>query len=351
MRVLSIGTDRTLFEEGSASRVRHEAYAKKLGALDIIVFSRGAGKAIHAGALSITPTNSISRLFYGLGAILIARKLPKPDVVTVQDPFETGLAGWLIARMKRVPLHVQVHTDLLSPEFSRHSVFNRFRVIFARFILHRASRVRVVSERIKQDIGSRLRLRAPISVLPIFVDIEHFQWALPDPVLAERYARFSSKILVVSRLEPEKDVELAIRTFDEYAPENACLIIVGDGSLRRSLEDLSRTLKSEKKIFFQGAQDPAPYYKLADLVLVSSRYEGYGLVIVEALAAGKPVLSTDVGAARDLGAIVVPPEELGEKMVEWFQHGEREGHLRGYPYQNFDEYVKAYCEDITSVVP
>src|SRR3989344_1421965 len=152
MRVLSIGTDRNLFEEGSASRTRHEAYTQQLGALDIIVFANGDRELAHSGALSVIPTNSVSRLLYGFDALRIARKLPKPDVVTVQDPFETGIIGWLIARRLNVSLHVQIHTDFLSPEYARLSTLNRMRVWIAGFVLRRAARVRVVSERVKKTI-------------------------------------------------------------------------------------------------------------------------------------------------------------------------------------------------------
>jgi glycosyltransferase involved in cell wall biosynthesis len=356
MRVLQIGADRSkrgILYPGSPASDRQKAYGELFGDLDIIGFSRTSDHAApHAISdhVRLHPTNSFSSFFYGLDAIRIARRLPRPDVASAQDPFETGLVGWLIAWMRKVPLHVQVHTDFLSPEYARHSMRNRLRVSIAKFVLRRAAGVRVVSARIKRDIESRRFAQAPISVLPIFVDVEHFHWALPNPALAERFVRFSSKILVVSRLEPEKDVELAIRTFTGSAHENACLIVVGEGSLREDLEYLSSTLEPERRVFFEGEQDPTPYYKLADLVLCTSRYDGYGLVIVEALASGKPVLSTDVGIAREAGAIVASPDKLIEKLTEWFQHGPREAHLKNYPYKNFDGYIREYCEDIKACV-
>lgn len=335
---------------GTPAFRRHEAYAKEFGNLDIIGLSRksDAAKFIDAGALRVYPTNSSSRFLYGLKAARVALSLSKPDVVSVQDPFETGLLGWLIARVLQRPLHVQVHTDFLSPEYAAHSFLNRLRVFVAGFVLRRAKRIRVVSPRIKRSIEARKwKFEGAISVLPIFVDKDYFRWRLPDAELEGRFKEFSARILVVSRLEPEKDVETAIRIFAEYAPVTACLIIVGDGTAQQSLQALSELLQVERRIFFEGTKDPAPYYKRADLVLSTSRYEGYGLVIAEALSAEKSVLSTDVGAARELGAIVASSrEELGEKMVEWFQRGSRVGHLTAYPYKNFEAYVHSYVNDI-----
>ena len=70
------------------------------------------------------------------------------------------------------------------------------------------------------------------------------------------------------------------------------------------------------------------------------------MTIVEALAAGKPVLATDVGVAREAGAIVASPERFAGMLADWFEQGMRVGKLLHYPYQNFDEYVSAYTADI-----
>ena len=350
MRILSIGTDRKLFEEGSASRMRHEAYAKQLGALDVIVFARGDGKSAHSGALSVTPTNSFSRLLYGLDAFFLARTLPKPDAVTVQDPFETGFFGWLVARHFGVPLHVQVHTDFLSPEYARLSFLNHLRVWIAGFVLRHATGIRVVSNRIKENIQEHYRLDVPITVLPIFVDVGRFRDTVFDAALGSRFRSFTMKVLVVSRLEREKNVQLALRAFAASAPPDSCLIVAGTGNEEISFKHFAKRLNVAERVFFEGPRDVAPYYKLADVVLVPSRYEGYGLVIIEALAAGKPVLSTDVGIAREAGAIVTTEEGFADALSEWFKNGPREGHLKSYPYKDFDEYARAYCDDIVSCI-
>ena len=64
------------------------------------------------------------------------------DVVTTQDPFECGLAGFLIARIFRARLHIQIHTDVMSPYFANESTLNRVRVLIAKFLIPRASGIR-----------------------------------------------------------------------------------------------------------------------------------------------------------------------------------------------------------------
>ena len=372
MRVLQIGSDRSIFDEKSASAARMRAYGKRFGELDMIIFSlRPASRKLGAGwkhtvreaRLSehahARATNSFARFLYPFGAIRLAFTLPKPDVVSVQDPFEAGITGWIIARLRGARLHVQVHTDFLSPEFARLSFLNRLRVLIAGFVLRRAARVRVVSERIKISLEKKCSLRAPITVLPIFVDVEKYRNTKLGTKLSAREHLFQTKLLVVSRLEPEKNVGLVIHAFAKAAPEKSCLIIIGEGSEKEALHKMAHDRGIAKWVFFEGRTDPAQYYKMADLVLARSGCEGYGMVIVEALASGTPVISTDVGIAREAGAIIAEEDDFAKAITAWFESGPstgadanpigpREGKLQNYPYKNFEEYVEAYCKDIES---
>lgn len=347
-RVVVVGTETAVFQEGSPVRERILAYTKCLASTDIIVM---CGKKFEKEQVrehvALYPTNSRTRFMRIFNAIRIGKKLPRADVVTAQDPFETGLAGFFIARALGARLHVQIHTDFLSPHFARLSLVNRCRALLARFVLSRADRVRVVSERIAQSLKTKnYTLKTNPTALPIFVDISAIRAATPSPDLVNRFSKFKTRLLVVSRLEPEKNVTLAVSAFAKSAPKDACLIIVGDGREQTALKRQAQNLGVMGRVFFEGKQDPAAYYALADLVLVTSRYEGYGLVIVEALAAKKPVLSTDVGIARQQGAIVASSEKFADALREWFASGPREARLTSYPYPDFEAYVHAYCADI-----
>lgn len=351
MRILQIGADRSkrgILFPGTPARLRQEAYAREFGMLDIIGFSRISDQAReHADEhLAVHPTNSISPLLYGFGAVRIARTLPQPDVISVQDPFETGIVGLFIARMKGVPLHVQVHTDFLSPFYARASVLNRVRVVLADIVLPRAAGIRVVSNRSKEAIQKRYSLTVPIAVVPIFTDIEALRTTPRDQELQEKFAPFTCRILVVSRLEKEKNVGLAIDAFAQSAPADACLIVVGNGSQRHELEQQARERGITERVFFEGEQPAVRYYPLADLVLVPSLYEGYGLVIIEALASSVPVIATDVGVAREAGAIVASSEHFADALTAWFEHGPKEMSLKAYPYKNNEEYVQLYCRSV-----
>lgn len=337
MKVLMLSTDKKLLEAGSSVFERHSAYAKECGSLDILVL--GAKGEAHRDSLLVRGSSRF------LGALFAAWKLSKPEVITVQDPFETGLIGFLIARWFKVPLHVQVHTDFLSRSFVRDRPLNRIRRLIARFVLPRASRVRVVSESIKDSLQATGYKLPAISVLPIFVDVKKYAG-----LTRTKHDRFKIALLWVGRFEEEKNPLFAVQLL-EIARKNghdAGLILVGSGRLESRLREYVRARGLERYVEFGGWQENlTPFFSVADIALVTSAYEGYGMALIEALAAGVPVLSLDVGVARESGAIVVGRQkEMGRALLDWIAHGPRKGELQNYPYNTFEEYVHAWGDDI-----
>ncbi len=353
MRVLQIGSDRSkrgILVPGTHAYMRQTAYAGALGALDIIGYSlRSDGfKESEDGPLRVYPTNAPLKLLYGTYALLIARKLSRPDIVSTQDPHDSGLLGLCIARMRGVSFHVQVHSDVFDPEYVFFSPVNFVRSHIARFVLKRADNIRVVSHRIKESVEKVLLPKRPISVLPIYIDANRLRKS--EPEVGERFAAFKTKLLFVGRLEPEKHPCLALESFAAADLKDTCLIVVGDGSERDHVRLLATDLGVADRVFFENERDAAPYYRVADLVLCTSRYEGYGLAIAEALFCGKPVLSTDVGAAREMGALIAEEDHYAEALSAWMESGPRSAELQLQAYTDIESYAKALRDDIARTI-
>jgi glycosyltransferase involved in cell wall biosynthesis len=102
-------------------------------------------------------------------------------------------------------------------------------------------------------------------------------------------------ILSVGRLTQQKDHATLIRAFAEISSKTpARLLILGDGEMRAELNDLVKQLGLSDRVCLAGFyQNPIPFMRKAALLVLSSRYEGFGNVIVEALACGTPIVSTD----------------------------------------------------------
>lgn len=347
MKVLMIGSDKALFTEESESARRHRAYSMHFDQLDVIVFTlknQPFAVTTLAAGVHVYPTRSRNRFLYPFSAFLLARSLDRPQVVSVQDPFEAGLAGLFASWWHRAPLHVQVHTNFLSPMFVQKSFLNRIRRLIARIVLPCAAHIRVVSEHIKESLEARSSKLARIAVLPIFVDVQKYA-----NLTRTKHPRFKISLLVIARLEKEKRIDRAIDALyaARKAGHDAGLTILGSGKEEGRLKERVRRCGLERYVDFLGWQtDVTPYLAHADLVLVPSDYEGYGLTIVTALAAEVPVLATDVGVAREVGAIVVKESDFSKALLDWIARGPKTASLINYPYASFDEYVDRWVADI-----
>jgi len=348
-RIIIVGSDRGLFIENSLAQMRQKKYGTLFEEMHIIVFTAKSDrfqKINIADNIWVYPTNSYSKFLYTIDAFRIGRRI-KGDIVSTQDPFESGLSGMFISHHHSIPLHVQVHTDLVSAHFKKKSVLNRIRIVIAKWVIAKAHCIRAVSKRVGRGIEIKYRPSARVSTLPIYVDVNAYK-----KIKRSKRSNSPQTFVVVSRLEREKNVGLAITALYKARQlgHNARLVIVGSGSEEHTLRKMVNEWNLADCVEFVGWQDPKEYYSIADLVLVTSRYEGYGMVIVEALAAGVPALSTDVGVAHEAGAIIAKEENFLSALVGWINSGPRKGVLKHSPYKSEAEYLRMYKEDIMKCI-
>ena len=153
-----------------------------------------------------------------------------------------------------------------------------------------------VSSGVVQDIAALSGLRADA-----FAVIHNPVPPRPDPpasAVQEAEALWSTpagaRIVTVGSMKAQKNHPLLLRAFARLDRPDARLMFVGDGKGRDALLSLAHELNVADRVIFAGFHaDPTPFYKTADLFALSSDYEGFGNVIVEAMAYGTPVVSTD----------------------------------------------------------
>jgi len=124
------------------------------------------------------------------------------------------------------------------------------------------------------------------------------QAPLAHPWFADRADQAAIPIILFAgRLEREKDLPTLLRAFDVLRQQHPCrLLIIGEGSLRPELEAQRRSLSLDELVSMPGwAPNPYPYLRRASLVVVSSTQDALPTVLIEALALGTPVVSTDCG--------------------------------------------------------
>ena len=307
-----ISTDRAIFDADSAVLARLVELSKLVSELHVLVFTPKGEKykKIHPTKhLTIYPTSSVGKWAYLPDAYKLGKSIIRNDahsekwLITTQDPFETGVLGYLIGHAMHVPLHLQIHTDPWSLEWRGERFTNRLRFYVMLFLFQHASGIRVVSSRVEERLLRTGFPKERVTRIPIFTDVAYWKNTKPTFDLHASYRMFSKIILSIGRLQPEKNFHGLIRAFARVRKihDDALLIIVGSGPERERLVSLARSLElGNAVIILPWARDVVSYYKSADVYVQPSRYEGWGLSVVEAMASGLPVIMTDVGLAGEL---------------------------------------------------
>ena len=186
-----------------------------------------------------------------------------------------------------------------------------------------ADHIIAVSDHTREQLRDLYRFdEEKLTTIPPGIDTERFQ---PTEEVHPAVDESKRTILVVSRLDPRKGIDKAIGAFAQLDHDDAELLIGGTGRLEESLRELATELGVADRVRFLGFvpdEELPSLYSSADLFVLPSEYEGFGIVFMEAMACGTPVIGTDVGGvptAIDDGetGYLVPKdgvEELAERI-------------------------------------
>lgn len=372
-KVLMVSGDPNILQETSSARKRMEEYAGLFDELHIVVMVPRRAAFLHQQNLLLHPVYARSAFLGRCALYKKARELCRThrfDVITVQSPDEIGIIGLLLKWQFGVPLQVQMHSDILSPWYKKSSWKEGLRFQLARFVLPRASCIRVVSERIKKSLfESRLLSSSiPITVLPIFTDLERFQETTADQSVQTRFGKYQFKMVAAGRfVDKEKNFSMLIlmmRDFVKICP-NVLLVLVGSGpdEDRHRREIALYTL--EKNVIIEPWREDLPgFFKAFDLFLLSSNHESWGRVALEAMASGLPIIMTDVGLAGEVvrngeNGVVVSvnnPNAFFEACVHLYRNPEKRRELakagletvKNLKPKTVEEYLRIYEKSFKS---
>jgi glycosyltransferase involved in cell wall biosynthesis len=242
----------------------------------------------------------------------IARQLFafKPQIVHTHTA-KAGTAGRAAAaiynRLAKRPART-VHT------YHGHSLEGYFRyagafVAIERVLARATDRLIAISPRIETDLRDRYRIGRgeQWTVIPLGFDLSALGAIDPAARAAARHALdldpVAPIVTIVGRLTAIKQHELFLqvaRVVHQHSP-SAIFTIVGDGERRSEMEALTAALDLTRHVRFLGwRQDLPTIYGAADVCVLTSRNEGTPVAVIEALAAGIPAVSTDVGGVRDI---------------------------------------------------
>jgi glycosyltransferase involved in cell wall biosynthesis len=243
----------------------------------------------------------------------------RPDIVHTHTA-KAGALGRVAAWVAGVPVKVHTfHGHVLDGYFS--PAVTRGFVCAERTLARMTDRLVTVSPRLKTGLlAMGIGRPEQFEVIPLGLDLGRFRRPRPaSPTVRYGLGLDGDTPLlgIVGRLVPIKDhatLFRAIARLPSGAPAPH-LVVVGDGDERPRLEQLARDLGLDKRIHFMGwRSDLETIVPEMDVVICASKNEGTPVALIEAMAAGVPVLSTDVGGVGDLVAHgttgwLVPPSD------------------------------------------
>ncbi len=169
-----------------------------------------------------------------------------------------------------------------------------------RFGIERSDGVTAVSEFLRRMTAEEFQIERPIDVIPNFVDLEHYSVAPAD---RSGIATADQRVLLhVSNFRPVKRPLDTVRIFERVSREvDAVLLMVGEGPERSSAQALARRLGVLDRMRFLGTQrDIGEIASMADVFLLPSELESFGLSALEAMACGVPVIGSDAGGLPEV---------------------------------------------------
>lgn len=208
-------------------------------------------------------------------------------------------------------------TRIIYTEHSRHSLTKYPRLWnFSMFLGAYKSKVICVSNDLYDYLTNYVGMNPSwVEVIHNGIDLSCFT---PSCAKTDRPKDHEELIIgTVGRLSEPKDHGNLLKAFSSVVKKvpNVRLMLVGEGELRRNVEDMIQQLGLEEKVCMLGARGDIPELLLSmDIFALSSKREGFPISLLEAMACGRPVIATDVGGVREIvssgeDGMVVPPED------------------------------------------
>lgn len=239
--------------------------------------------------VSRVPCTGMPVIRAGLYVLLgFLRTLPmKLDTIHAHYAVPQGVLGVLIKKSRRKPLVTTLHgSDIM--------VLGRRRVArpLVKWVIKNSDRVVVVSEALKRqalELGAREERTKVV-------------YAGVSKVKERRKESDENKILFIGALVRQKGVDLLLRAFSMLGIADAELVIVGDGKEKEGLEKLALDLGLKGVEFLPPVEDIGEVMSDASVLVLPSREEGFGLVLLEAMARGIPVVASRTGGITEIVA-------------------------------------------------
>lgn len=203
--------------------------------------------------------------------------------------------------------------SFLSKQYESNTIQSKINKFLIKKLYVLADKIIAVSKGSSNDLKENFGIKNSIDIVPNTIDIEEIKEKMQEEV-DFNFSKFT--FITIGRLDNGKNHKLLIEAFAKL-DFDAQLLIIGEGELKKDLINLIHRLKLKNKVFLLGFQNnPYKYLSKANCFVFSSNYESFGIVLLEAMACGLPIISTNCESGpreilcEDKYAILVPIKDI-----------------------------------------
>jgi len=233
----------------------------------------------------------------------------RPDIIHAHI-FSAGMPAVILGKLYKIPVIITEHYS----GFPRHILTFSER-IRARFAMNRAQIILPVSNALKEAIET-YNIKNKFRIVPNVVNIDKFH---PLSSQDRRSANEVKRLLLVAILTPLKGIPYLLEALSQirHKRRDFSLDIVGDGPNRKEYEELARKLGLEQIVRFQGfkpEEEVTEFMRNCDFYVQPSLFETFGVVYIEAMACGKPIIASECIGSKEMintdVGVLVPPKDV-----------------------------------------
>ncbi len=228
-------------------------------------------------------------------------KYEKLDIIHVHYAIPHAISGFLAKEVVKNEYHTKLITTLHGTDITLVGLEPAFQPL-VKYSIDQSDAVTAVSEYLAQKTYEDFDPKKKINVIPNFIDTEFYK-KMNLPFLKKQLASCGEKVLVhVSNFRPVKRVTDIIHLVDKIRNEvSVKLLMIGDGPDRSEAEKLVISLGIQDKVKFLGKQQSiVELLSIADLMILPSEQESFGLSALEAMSCGVPVIAYNIGGIPEL---------------------------------------------------
>jgi len=298
---------------------RHKEYASRIGKISMVLYTRNKEYRFKSfnDKFLIYPTNSASKIHFIFDALKICKRIinqEKVDLISTQDPFGTGLVGVILKKKFNIPVEIQNHSTFIDNRswiLEKPFFFSILNLLAKKIVIPRGDVLRVMNKKEKETYMELGIEKNRIHVIHTPINLDQFlKYELSandeQKIKSELGMTHDYPVLVwVGRPVGFKRIDLLLKVFDEVSRRRngfLYLLLIGDiellkPSIRKYLEQIrNRGVITPGKI----SHDRLPgYFRIADICVLTSEYEGMPKAPIEAMASQLPVVATELPGLKD----------------------------------------------------